>query len=367
MASVILRDIWKNFGDTQALQGVSFECKDGELFCLLGPSGAGKSTTIKVISGLETPNTGEVILDGEPITHLFPQQRHMATAFESYALYPHLTVFENLAFPLRAPIRASQFTKDDVENRVKDVADMLGIGELLERYPRQLSGGQRQRVALGRALVRKPKLYLLDEPIAHLDAKLRHRMRGELRKIQTELGITTIYATPDQLEALSMADTVAIINRGRIEQIDRPDAVYQHPINVFVARFVGDPPMNILDADLEAEALVVHSHTPFQIPVPAPDRPLLAERVGRGRLKVGIRPIDIHLLPESAADAHTRGQVNDIDTLGQTTIISMLVGSIEMKAKIPTERIPDRNSNVGLVLDTAKFHYFDAETDLRIG
>lgn len=367
MANVVLQDIWKRFGETQALQGVSFESKDGELFCLLGPSGAGKSTTIKVIAGLESPDKGEVILDGEPITRLFPQERHMATAFESYALYPHLTVFENLAFPLKAPIRASQYTKDELEERVKEVANMLGIGELLARYPRQLSGGQRQRVALGRALVRKPKVYLLDEPIAHLDAKLRHRMRGELRKIQSELGITTIYCTPDQLEALSMADTVAVINQGKVEQIGNPDEIYHRPVNVFVACFVGDPPMNVLDSTLEVGSLVVHSDASFQIPIPPPDRPVLAEKVGRGQLKVGIRPKDIRLVSEGSEDVHATGQVRGVDTLGQTTIVTVMIGPVELKVKVPTAQAPDRGSNVGLVLDSAKLYYFDAETDLRIG
>ena len=366
MAHVAVQEIWKTFGDTQALQGVSFEAKDGELFCLLGPSGAGKSTTIKVISGLEKPDRGEVIVDGQPITRLFPQERNVATAFESYALYPHLTVFDNLAFPLRAPIRASEYTKVEVEHRVKEVATMLGIGDLLARYPRQLSGGQRQRVALGRALVRKPRLYLLDEPIAHLDAKLRHRMRGELRKIQAELGITTIYATPDQLEALSMADTVAVINKGKIEQLDRPDEVYKRPANVFVARFVGDPPMNIFDAELEADALLVHSDVAFNIPVPPQDAPLLAARVGRGKVKVGIRPVDMLLLPPGAPEAVVSGRVREVDALGQTTVATIAVGSLEVKAKLSTYQAPDRGSTVGLGLESSKLHYFDAETDRRI-
>ncbi len=367
MASVVLRDISKRFGEVQALQGVGFECSDGELFCLLGPSGAGKSTTIKVIAGLETPDKGEVLLDGKPITRLFPQERRVATAFESYALYPHLTVFENLAFPLKAPIRVSQYTKSGLEDRVQEVALMLGIDELLDRYPRQLSGGQRQRVALGRALVRKPKVYLLDEPIAHLDAKLRHRMRGELRKIQTELGITTIYCTPDQLEALSMADTVAVINKGKIEQIATPDEIYSLPVNTFVARFVGDPPMNILDSELEADLLVVRSDGSFHLPIPPPDQAMLAEKIGRGKLKVGIRPRDIRLVSQGAEDAHTTGLVKGVDTLGQTTIVTASIGSVEVKVKVPTAQAPDRRSSVGLMLDDAKFYYFDAETELRIG
>ncbi len=364
MANIVLQDVWKRYGKVQALQGTSFECKDGELFCLLGPSGAGKTTTIKAIAGIVAPDKGEILLDNKPITGLFPQDRDMAVAFESYALYPQLTVFENLAFPLKAPIRASQYSKEKLEKRVKEVADLLGIGELLDRYPRELSGGQRQRVGLGRALVRRPKAYLLDEPIAHLDAKLRHRMRGELKKIQTELGISTIYATPDQLEALSMADTIAVIHEGKIEQIGEPEDIYNHPVNVFVARFVGDPPMNILNSVLEAESLLVNNS--FRIPIPPMDRPLLINKVRAGQLKVGLRPKDIQLVPESAEAAHARGRVKDLETLGQTTVVTLLVGSVEMKVKVATEQIPERDSNVGLVLDNARPHYFDMETNCRI-
>jgi ABC-type sugar transport system ATPase subunit len=366
MANLVLRDIWKKFGDEPALQGISFECQHGEMFCLLGPSGAGKSTTIRVITGLEKPEQGEIILDGETITNRFPQNRSMATAFESYALYPHLTVFDNIAFPLRAPIRAGKLSKADVEQRVKEVANMLNIGELLDRHPKALSGGQRQRVALGRALVRKPKLYLLDEPIAHLDAKLRHRMRGELRKIQTELGITTLYATPDQLEALSMADTVAVINKGRIEQLGSPDDIYSRPANVFVGRFVGDPPMNILTCQNKANSLVVENDTAFMIPLSQKDQSLLAKNGDRGRVKLGIRPKDIQLFPGSIADAHIRGQANEVDTLGQTTVVTVKIGSMKLKVKVATRDAPDRNSNVSLKLDNSRFYCFDIESERRI-
>ncbi len=367
MPSLELQNIWKKFGEETALKGVNFKCRDGEMFCLLGPSGAGKSTTIRVISGLELPDEGEIILDGEAITKRFPQDRNMATAFESYALYPHLTVFDNMAFPLRAPIRAANYTEADVEKRVKEVANMLNIGELLARYPRELSGGQRQRVALGRALVRKPKVYLLDEPIAHLDAKLRHRMRGELRKIQTELGVTTIYATPDQLEALSMADTIAVINKGKVEQIGEPDEVYYRPANLFVARFVGDPPMNILNCTLKADSLVVDSEATFQFPAPASDRSMLAEKAGQEQVKVGVRPKDIELVPESRQQTHARGRIMGVDTLGQTTVVTVEVDSVELKVKVATRDAPDRNSNVGLILDNSRFYYFHRETGLRIG
>jgi len=318
-----------------------------------------------VIAGIETPDKGDVLLDNKPITDLLPRDRDVAVAFESYALYPQATVFENLAFPLKAPIRAAQYPRDEVEKRVKEIANLLGISELLARYPRELSGGQRQSVALGRALIRRPKVYLLDEPIAHLDAKLRHRMRGELKKIQAELGITTIYSTPDQLEALSMADTIAVINKGRIEQIGTPEAVYGRPRNVFVARFVGDPPMNILDSVLEGESFVVDSGACFQIPIPSGDWPLLWAKIGRGKLKIGVRPKDIQLVPESA-EAHVRALVKEIETLGQTTVVTVTIDGLEMKIKVPTEQTPARDSIVGLVLDTSRLHYFDAETERRI-
>lgn len=367
MAKVELRDIWKSFEGKPALREISFECRDGEMFCLLGPSGAGKSTTIRIISGLEKPDRGEVILDSDNITNRFPQDRNMATAFESYALYPHMSVFDNLAFPLKAPVRASQYTREEIKQRVLEVAQMLNIGELLARRPMELSGGQRQRVALGRALVRKPKVYLLDEPIAHLDAKLRHRMRSELRKIQTELGITTIYTTPDQLEALSMADTVAVIHEGKIEQLGKPDDIYDRPANVFVARFVGDPPMNILTCDLQADTLVVNGDIQFRLPLPLQDRPLVANELGQGKLKLGVRPKDVRLVPVDAENIYARGRVQEVDTLGQTTIVNVEIGSVEIKVKVATREAPDRDANVGITLDRSKLYYFNIETDQRIG
>jgi ABC-type sugar transport system ATPase subunit len=370
MAGIGLRDIWKNFGKKAALQGVSLAAADGELFCLLGPSGAGKTTTIRVIAGLESPDRGEVTLDGQAITRLSPQQRDIAIAFESYALYPHLTVLENLAFPLKAPARAAQYSKAAVERRVREIADVLNLGELLARFPRQLSGGQRQRVALGRALVREPRAYLLDEPIAHLDATLRHRMRGELKRIQRELGITTIYSTPDQLEALSMADTIAVVNGGEIEQIGTPDEIYYQPANVFVARFVGEPPMNLLDACLQESTLAVRSDEPFRVPVPPMHLPGLRWAVdgqGSGELKVGVRPKDVRLVVDGSDGVHARGQVTDSDPLGETAIVTVSVGSLELKVTMPTRLAPERGSYVGVALDGAELHYFDVDTERRIG
>ena len=366
MSEIRLENISKRFGDTQALQDVSFDCADGELHCLLGPSGAGKTTTLNTIAGIEKPDRGEIYVDNQPITQLFPQERNVAIAFESYALYPHMSVYDNLAFPLRAPIRAKQYPRETLDARVKGVAQMLNISELLARYPRQLSGGQRQRVALGRALVRTPKVYLLDEPIAHLDAKLRHRMRGELKKIQTELGTTTIYSTPDQLEALSIADRITVINQGRIEQIGTPDDIYFRPANLFVAHFAGDPPMNILDAELDGQSVVVACSEPFRIPVPPEHTNLLTTKASKGKLKVGIRPVDVHLVPGCVDDACATGLVKDNDPLGQTTISTVVLGTMEIKAKISTRSTPPRGGAVSLIVEGNKLHYFDPETGCRI-
>jgi multiple sugar transport system ATP-binding protein len=366
MSEIRLESISKRFGKVQALQDVSFSCAHGEFFCLLGPSGAGKTTTLNTIAGIEKPDQGEVYVDGQRITHLPPQERDIAIAFESYALYPHLTVFDNLAFPLRAPGRAKQYPRGALEARVKEVAEMLGMSELLGRYPRQLSGGQRQRVALGRALVRQPRVYLLDEPIAHLDAKLRHRMRGELKKIQSDLGITTIYSTPDQLEALSMADTVAVINQGHVEQIGKPDDIYFRPCNVFVARLVGDPPMNIVAAELNERSVVVTSSEPFRIAIPEAHAALLAAKARPGKLLVGVRPVDVHLVAGCVDNACATGRVKANDPLGQVTITSVQVGNVELKARISTRGMPPRGSTVSLVVDGNRVHYFDSESGRRI-
>jgi multiple sugar transport system ATP-binding protein len=295
-----------------------------------------------------------------------PSDRDIALAFESYALYPQLTVFENLLFPLQAPSRKKESTEEDRKKRVKEVAELLNISELLNRFPRELSGGQRQRVGLGRVLVRKPKVYLLDEPISHLDAKLRHRMRGELKKIQTDLGITTIYSTPDQLEALSMADTIAVINHGKVEQVGTPEDVFERPVNSFVARFVGDPPMNILAGTLENGEIIVDCDVNFQIPIPANAPAAICDKSRKGKVLVGIRPKDIKLISGDVESAHTKGRVKDVDTLGQTAVVLVTIGCLELKVKIATEEAPARNDLVNLMLDTSKLHYFDFDNKCRI-
>jgi multiple sugar transport system ATP-binding protein len=367
MASIALRDVWKSYRDVHALQGLDFETGEGELFCLLGPSGAGKTTTLRAIAGVEKPDKGDILLDGQSIVGLLPRERDIALAFENYALYPQLTVYENLQFPLQVPFRKKTISDQEQRQRIEWVADLLNISELLERFPRELSGGQRQLVGLGRVLVRKPRTYLLDEPIAHLDAKLRHRMRAELKKIQRELGITTIYSTPDQLEALSMADKIAVINQGKIEQLGSTEEVYNQPDNVFVARFVGDPPMNIVETALGPDGFVVDGDVKFQFDVPDQAPESIYHEEHNGKILVGIRPKDIKLLPGEAGDkAHTQGKVHGLDTLGQTCIVSLMVGKREVKAKMATADAPEIDDVVSLTLDLTELHYFDAGTERRI-
>ncbi len=368
MAKLELQNITKRFGDITALDNVSFTIKDGEFFCLLGSSGAGKSTTIGIIAGIEKPENGNIFIDAKSILHDFPQNRNTATAFESYALYPHFTVYQNLVFPLEAPMRKKKYSKEERDKRVKDVATMLGIEELLLRYPRELSGGQKQRVALGRTLVRRPKAYLLDEPIAHLDAKLRHRMRAELKKIQQELGITTLYSTPDQLEALSMGDSIAVLNKGKIEQVGTGDELYYKPLNIYVAQFIGDPPMNMFQAEINGEYAVLENESVCRIPITKKDQSVLNKKSNGGReVCIGVRPRDIRVTAHNDEKAHVRGEVILLDTLGQVSIITIKTVVGQIKAKISSDHLPELHGPAGLEFVEDRLYFFDKNTTKRIG
>ncbi len=366
MASVIIENLFKQYkgGEIQALKGVNLTCDDGEFFCILGPAGAGKTTLIKLIAGIEAADDGKIKIGNQDATDKLPMDRDIAVAFETYALYPQRTVRENLAFPLQAPSRRNEWTKEAIETRVVEIANILGIGELLERYPRQLSGGQRQRVALGRALVRKPQAYLLDEPIAHLDAKLRHRMRGELKRIQMELGITTIYTTPDQLEALSLADKMVVLNQGKIEQFGTPNEIYKYPANVFVARFVGDPPMNILDANLDADGITFQGLG--RLPSNETSKRVLKHSANNGNILIGIRPRDLELLPSSAEKSWVTAEVRHVQILGETCIVSFNAGPFDLRSRLATSQAPERGQKVGVFIDPETFHYFDHQSHQRI-
>src|SRR4249919_3985233 len=267
MAHVSLRNVVKHFDDTVAVRGIDLDISDKEFVVLVGPSGCGKSTTLRMIAGLEDITGGEIRVDGEVVNDVPPKDRDMAMVFQNYALYRHMTVFENMSFGLRL----KRFPKDEIKKRVSEAARILDLTELLERKPRQLSGGQRQRVAMGRAIVRNPKVFLFDEPLSNLDAKLRVQMRTEIKRVHQKVKTTTVYVTHDQVEAMTLADRVVVMNHGRIEQIGTPQELYHHPRTRFVAGFIGSTAMNLLPCRLEqtGDALRVRLSDKIALPVPA--------------------------------------------------------------------------------------------------
>ncbi len=364
MPDVVLRQLTKRFGKTTAVDSLDLECRDGEFFVLLGPSGAGKTTTLRLIAGLTEPTSGQILIGDRDVTQVEPGVRDVAMAFEAYALYPHLSVYENLAFPLRSPRSAGRYTGKALDDRVRTVARLLQIDELLDRAPTQLSGGQKQRVALGRALVREPAVFLLDEPIAHLDAKLRTLMHGELRRIQKEFGTTTLYATPDYAEAMAMADRLAIINLGRVVQVGAPLDVYDRPANEFVARFMGDPPMNFFDAEVvtvdDRPALRLGGHD-----IRVQDELLgkLSEFRAR-RLRIGVRPIDlaVALSPEMLGEGSLRSEVLVAEPSERTIIGTLRVNGGDFKVKVPADIHLTSGQPAFVRFDSAKFHLFDPNT-----
>ena len=276
MASVQIRDVVKRYGDSQVVHGVSLDIEDGEFVVVVGPSGCGKSTLLRMVAGLETISEGEIAIDGRRVNELEPKDRNIAMVFQNYALYPHMSVFDNMAYGLRN----RRVPEADIRRKVAEAAGILELGELLERRPSQLSGGQRQRVAMGRAIVRDPKVFLFDEPLSNLDARLRGQMRIEIRRLQRELGITSIYVTHDQVEAMTLADRLVAMNEGVAEQVGRPLEIYDRPATRFVAGFIGSPPMNFLEAHgTEAGVSVVLGIRPEHLHLAAPGEGLLEARV----------------------------------------------------------------------------------------
>jgi ABC-type sugar transport system ATPase subunit len=361
MATVELRNVRKHFGKAVALDNVNFETRDGEFFFILGPSGAGKSTIFNLISGLLPLSGGDIFIDGRCVNDLEPRFRDVAVAYESYALYPNKTVFENLAFPLRAPIRRRQYTEEQVRKTVADIAELLQIDEFLDRLPSQLSGGQKQRVSLGRTLVRRPKAYLLDEPIAHLDAKLRHRMRGELKRLQKELGISAIFATPDQLEAVSMADRVIVIDRGVTQQIGTPEDLYFRPKNLFVAEHVGEPKINAFKGRVVSEggkpALAVGALR-LEIPDGGGD---LADKNLAGDVIIGVRPSNLRVVGGDEKGG-IDGEVAFKQISGDIQVIKVASAGVELTVKAEVDEIFNPGDKLRLKLRNSRIHLFDPDS-----
>jgi len=366
MASLTFNGVWKRYDQVEAVKDMNLDIKDGEFLCLLGPSGCGKSSSLRMIAGLEFISEGEILLEGRRINDLEPRHRDIAMVFESYALYPQKSVYENMANPLRL----RKMSKDEIDKRVKEAARILEIERLLDRRPSQLSGGQKQRVAIGRVLVREPKAFLFDEPIAHLDAKLRARMRGELKHIQKTLGTTTVYVTHDQLEGMSMADRIAIMREGVLQQVGTPHEVFNSPANVWVATFVGDPPMNVLSGELRSENGSLTVEAPgIRIAVPAQKAAVLEKApLQDRRVQVGIRPEALKLAQVPDADHPIGGKIYSVQPLGDVEIVDVRVGEdrILVRAELGTITNEDMDAPVYLEYRPEKLHFFDPATGLAV-
>ncbi len=300
----------KSFAGTPALAPLTLHVPDGIFLALLGPSGCGKTTALRLLAGLETPSAGRIFIGDRNVTHMPPRGRDVAMVFQSYALYPHLSVFDNIAYPLRV----RKIDKADRAVQVKKVAELLGLDQLLDRRPRQLSGGQRQRVALARAIIRQPQAFLMDEPLSNLDAQLRLQMRVEIKRLQRELAATTLYVTHDQVEAMTMADLIAVMRDGKLQQLASPAELYAQPANLFVARFCGSPPMNILDGNVADRRFANEAGS-----VPLPDR------IATGATKLGFRPEHAGLTEPGAPDSFA-GEIYVVEPLGNETLVTVDLG-----------------------------------------
>lgn len=367
MANLKLHHLTKDFGKTRAVNNLNLEVENGEFLVMLGPSGAGKTTTLKLIAGVETPTAGKVFIGDTLMNAVEPHKRNVAMAFESYALYPHLNVGQNLAFPLKAP--GQKFTADEIEKRVKRIAETLNIHMLLDRLPQNLSNGQKQRVAVGRALVREPAVLLLDEPISHLDAKLRHRMRQEFKALESVIQATTIYVTHDYLEAMSLGDRLVVLNKGQIQQIGKPHDVFAHPANTFVAKLLGHPPINLVTCKPQQngdQLQVVSSDGAIQLDVSG--KP--AEALKRGNyntVTVGLRPLHLHVVNDAAPARNlVEGSVYVYERLGTKGVLSAKVGGQRVDVLTPIEHEFQIDEPVKIAVEANQMILFDPATDQNI-
>ena len=347
MSQISLQNISKRFGEITALKEVSLDIQDSEFFVLLGPTGAGKTTTLRLIAGLEKQDAGQITFDGQGVDNLAPADRDVAFVFQQYSLYPTMTVYDNLAFPLRSPMRKTQ--EPEIKKMVASTAETLRITHLLERKTARLSGGEMQRVSLGRALVRSPRLYLMDEPLSNLDAKLRESLRVELKHLQKTQGSTTLFVTHDQIEALTMGDRIAVLNRGRVSQIGTPEDIYDRPATTFVAQLVGTPRINLLDSVREGSELRV-SRSTIHLPLPE----------GNGlpaSFLLGVRPEDV----EIRGDGAFPGEIGLIEPLGVETILHIKTGEKNVVSLVPGMSNLGLGDQVRFDVVRSRLHYFGTD------
>lgn len=363
MASVTLQDVHKKYGKVYAVRGISMEIKNGEFIAFLGPSGCGKSSTMRMIAGLEEITDGDILFDGASIIRTKPSQRNVAMAFETYALYPTLTVYENLAFPLRA----ANVSQAEVDQRVREVAQIIGITDLLERTPGKLSSGQSQAVGLARALIRKPNVFLLDEPISHLDTSQRFHMRVYIKRLHIDLGYTMILVTHDQEDAMALADRIAVMSDGELHQIDTPYNIYSHPADLFVAGFIGNLPMNFIDGRvISVNGKVYLQHDAMRIEIPASYAKFTQNGSLPEELVLGFRPYHVGLNTNPNAVGNIPGKIFVVEPLGDMTVASVLLGDIRAQVVTPLSYRARPGEEVSVSLDSSHLLLFDKKTGKAI-
>jgi sn-glycerol 3-phosphate transport system ATP-binding protein len=356
MADVSIRNVTKRFGKSEVIHGISCDIRDGEFIVILGPSGCGKSTLLRMIAGLEEITSGEIAIDGNVVNRLEPAVRDIAMVFQNYALYPHMTVYRNMAYGLK--IR--RMPKEDIDKRVRNAANILELTELLDRKPRQLSGGQRQRVAMGRCIVREPKVFLFDEPLSNLDAKLRVQMRLEIRKLHEDLKITSVYVTHDQVEAMTLGDRLVVMDNGYAAQIGSPLEIYERPATMFVAGFIGSPAMNFLKAQVSEDGKALMLPGTVRIPLNGGGLPAWTGK----KVILGVRPE--HLELNGRGEGGIQLRVDHVELLGADTLVHGRSGDISLIVRLPDVHRIEKHATISLSVPPAKLHLFDPDTKKRI-
>ena len=358
MARVVLKGVTKRFGDVVAVNDLSLDIGDKEFVVFLGPSGCGKTTSLRMIAGLEHPDEGEIYIGDQVVNGLEPKDRNVAMVFQNYALYPHMTVYKNLAFPLQN----FGFGPIQIDKRIKEVAELLQIGPLLQRKPTALSGGQQQRVALGRAIVRQPRVFLMDEPLSNLDAKLRVYMRAELKQLQQELGVTTIYVTHDQVEAMTMGDRIMLMDQGVLQQIDPPREIYSQPANKFVAGFVGSPPINFFDTTRLPDGTLDAGE--FQYPL-TEELATRARAASSDAVILAVRPQEVQVFQtDSGEEGLIRADLDIVEPLGDLTILDMSIGDTVLKATVSPGFDAGGNATMWVRFPQDQVYLFDRKTGI---